>query len=45
MQVELVKWFDAEKGYVKYSEMVAEIAPYMQGDKLPDNELNDLWYL
>ena len=30
---------------VKYPEMVAEIAPYMEGDELPDNALNNLWFL
>jgi hypothetical protein len=30
---------------VKYAEKVAEIAPYMEDDVLPDNALNNLWFL
>jgi hypothetical protein len=26
-------------------EIVAEIAPYMEVDELPDNALNNLWFL
>ncbi len=30
---------------VKYPEMIAEIAPYMEGNELPDNAKNNLWFL
>ncbi len=30
---------------VKYPEIIAELAPYMESADLPDNSKNDLWFL
>ncbi len=30
---------------IKYPEMVAQIAPYFEGDDIPDYGKNNLWFL